>query len=63
MQGTGKWIAGGLIGLVGVLALFLSAHAHGDGLYYAGLAVFILAVGVLFAMLKRHYDMIEGAEG
>lgn len=61
MEGTGKWIAGGAIGLVGVLALFVSAHAHGGGLYYAGIAVFILAVVIIFAMLKRHFDMTLGA--
>ncbi len=61
MEGTGKWIAGGLIGLVGVLGLFVSAHAHAGALYYSGLVVFALAVAILFAMLKRHFDMIEGA--
>ena len=61
MEGTGKWIAGGLIGLVGVLGLFVSAHAHAGAFYYAGLAVFILAVLIVFAMLKRHFDMTEGA--
>ncbi len=60
MEGTGKWIAGGLIGLIGVLGLFVSAHAHSGAFYYAGLAVFISAVLILFAMLKRHFDMVEG---
>lgn len=61
MEGSGKWIAGGLIGLVGIMGLFVSAHAHAGAMYYAGLAVFVLAVLILFAMLKRHYDMLQGA--
>ncbi|MGQ0675243.1 MAG: hypothetical protein ACT4N4_04045 [Rhodospirillales bacterium] len=63
MQGTGKWIAGGVIGLVGVLGLFLSASAHDATFYYLGLAVFALAVLIVGAMVKRHYDMQKGAHG
>jgi len=60
MQGTGKWIAGGAIGLVGILGLFLSAHAHGGTTYYLGLAVFVAAVAVLFFMVKHQCDLNEG---
>jgi 4-hydroxybenzoate polyprenyltransferase len=63
MLGTGKWIAGGAIGLVGVLGLFLSANAHDTTFYYLGLGVFVAAVLVIGAMMKRHYDMQEGAQG
>ncbi len=61
MEGMGKWIAGAVIGLIGVLGLFLAAHAHDDALYYAGLAVFVLAVLIIGAMVKRNFDMQEGA--
>ena len=61
MQGTGKWIAGGVIGLIGVLGLFLSAHAHDATFYYVGLAVFVLSVPIVGAMVKRHFDMQESA--
>ena len=61
MQGTGKWIAGAAIGFIGVLGLFLAAHAHDGTFYYAGLAVFALAVLIIGAMVKRSFDMQEGA--
>jgi len=63
MQGTGKWIAAGVIGLVGVLGLFMSAYAHDATFYYLGLAVFVVAVLVIGALVKRHYDMQESAQG
>jgi hypothetical protein len=63
MQGTGKWIAGAAIGLVAVLGLFMSANAHDAAFYYLGLAVFVLAVLVIGAMMKRHYDMQENTRG
>ena len=63
MQGTGKWIAGGVIGLIGVLGLFLSAYAHDATFYYVGLAVFVLSVLIVGAMVKRHFDMQESAHG
>lgn len=61
MQGTGKWIGGAVIGLIGVLGLFLSAHAHDATFYGLGLAIFVVAVLVIGAMIKRHYDLAEGA--
>lgn len=61
MQGTGKWIAGGMIGLIGILGLFLAAKSHDATFYYAGLAVFALAVLIIGAMVKRGFDLEEGA--
>jgi hypothetical protein len=63
MQGTGKWIAGAAIGLVGVLGLFMSANARDTTFYYLGLAVFVLAVLIIGAIVKRHYDVQENAQG
>jgi len=61
MEGSCKWIGGGVIGIVGVLGLFLSAHSHGGAMYWVGLAVFVIAVLVIGAMVKRHFDLTEGA--
>lgn len=61
MEGTCKWITGAVIGLVGILGLFFSAHAHDNTMYALGLAVFAVAVGVLFCMIKRQFDLHEGA--
>jgi hypothetical protein len=61
MQGTCKWIGGGVIGLIGILGLFLSAHAHDSTIYGLGIAIFAIAVLVIGAMVKRHYDLTEGA--
>ena len=61
MQGTGKWISGAVIGLIGILGLFVSAHSHGGGAYWVGIAVFVIAVLVIGAMVKRHFDLTEGA--
>jgi hypothetical protein len=56
-----KWIAGGVIGLIGVLGLFFAAHAHSTTPYVLGILVFVVCVLVIFAMLKRHFDMQGGA--
>ncbi|MCC6470527.1 MAG: hypothetical protein IT563_19580 [Alphaproteobacteria bacterium] len=61
MQGTCKWFGGAAIGLIGLLGLFLSAHAHDATFYGLGLAIFVVAVLVIGAMVKRHFDLAEGA--
>lgn len=60
MEGTCKWITGAVVGLIGILGLFFSAHAHGSTSYTAGLVVFVIAVVILFAMIKRQFDLKEG---
>ena len=61
MDGTCKWIGGGVIGLIGILGLFLSAHAHDTTFYYLGLGIFIVAIVVIFFLMKRQFDLSEGA--
>jgi hypothetical protein len=61
MEGTGKWIGGGIVGVIGILGLFLSAHAHGGTTYYLGIAVFVVAVLAIGAMVKHHFDLTERA--
>ncbi len=61
MEGSCKWIAGGVIGLIGILGLFLSAHAHDTTFYWLGIGVFLVAMAVIFFMMKRQFDLSEGA--
>lgn len=61
MEGSGKWIAGGAIGLVGILGLFLSAQAHDATFYWLGIGIFLVAMAVIFFMVKRQFDLSEGA--
>lgn len=61
MEGSCKWIAGGVIGLVGILGLFLSANAHDTTFYYLGIGIFLVAMAVVFFMVKRQFDLSESA--
>lgn len=59
MDGTGRWIAGGLVALLGVIALFLAARAADRGIYLFGLALFAFAVSYVFALIKQGFDERE----
>lgn len=47
------------INLIGLIGLFVTAGAHDPGMYIFGLALFVLAVGLDFLLLKRHFDQAE----
>jgi hypothetical protein len=59
MDGTGKWIAGGLVALLGVIGLFFAARAADRGIYLFGLALFAFAVSYVFALIKQGFDALE----
>ena len=60
MRGTGRWILGGVVGVVGILGLFLAANAHGVAEYHwIGLGLFVLAALFLFLMVKNSYDRLD----
>ena len=61
MGEIGKWVLGGVISLVAVIALFFSAKAHDDAIYYTGLAIFIACVLFVMYLIKRGFDEAEGA--
>lgn len=50
------WVRGAVVGLVGLLALFVAAGAHGGFWHYAGFLVAGLAVLLLFRLIARVYD-------
>jgi hypothetical protein len=59
MDGTGKWIAGGGVGVLGVIGLFLASGADDRGIYVFGLALFAFAIFYVFALIKQGFDAGE----
>ena len=59
MAGTGKWIVGGVVSLLGLIGLFLAANAKDDGIYLFGLILALFAVLYVFASIKRAFDSVE----
>ena len=56
MEETAKWIAGGLVSLVGIVGLFLAANAIDRGIYIFGLALAGFAVIYVFALIRQAFD-------
>ncbi len=56
MGDVGKWIFGGVVSLVAVLALFFAAKATDTAIYYTGLAIFIACVLFVMYQIKRAFD-------
>lgn len=65
MDSVGKTVISAFVGVLGLIALYFAAHARDDGVYYAGLLIFVLAVVFVFYQLKRALDEAErgGGEG
>lgn len=63
MEGTGRWIFGGVFVLVAILGLALSAAAKDQVMYVVGLVVFAFAVLFVFGLMKRSFDEKEKAGG
>ncbi|MGD9741070.1 MAG: hypothetical protein AB7V53_00415 [Dongiaceae bacterium] len=59
MDGTGRWIAGGAVAILGVIGLFLAAGAADRGIYLFGLALFAFAILYVFALIKQAFDTQE----
>ena len=61
MEGTGKWIWGGMVALFGIIGLFVSARAGEEEAvaYYGGLAFFIFAVLFVLVLIKKGFDHRE----
>lgn len=56
MSGLQSWILGIVAGLVGIVALFFAANAHGGEMYKVGLIVFFLVAAFEFWLIKRWFD-------
>lgn len=60
VRGTGRWILGGVVGLLGILGLFLAANAHEIVEYYwIGLGLFVLSALYVFLLVKHSYDRLD----
>jgi UDP-N-acetylmuramyl pentapeptide phosphotransferase/UDP-N-acetylglucosamine-1-phosphate transferase len=59
MEGTGAWILGGLIAMLGLIGLYFASHAVDGAIYYTGLLVFVFSVLFVMAQVKHHFDQEE----
>lgn len=56
------WVKGGVIALLGLLALMAASQAHGGGWsYYGGIFVFLLCLLALFRLLALQFEDAEQA--
>jgi hypothetical protein len=53
MSSTLNWIIGAIITLLGLMGLFLAAHAADSGIYLFGLLLFLFAVLFDFGLIRR----------
>ena len=52
--GAGSWVLGGVVGLVGMIGLFLASRAADATLYWVGLVIFLFAVLFVFNLIVSH---------
>jgi hypothetical protein len=63
MDVVGRTIISGVIGILGLIALYFAANAKDGGIYYGGLLIFAMAVGYIFYQVKRGLDEAERGQG
>ncbi|HYD32306.1 MAG TPA: hypothetical protein VEB64_15800 [Azospirillaceae bacterium] len=61
MSNTGRWIAGGVLGLTALLGLFLASRAADEEFYFLGWFLFISGVVLIFVLIKRSHDLLDQA--
>ena len=49
-----RWVFGGLIVFMGLLALYLASNAHDDMMYLFGIMIFIFAVFYIFGLIGKY---------
>jgi hypothetical protein len=60
MAGTDKWIWGGLVGVFGLIGLFVASNAAAGSVgYWGGLAFGTFAVLFIFFLVKQAMDRAE----
>ena len=59
MQATLIWIIGGIVALLGLVGLFMSAGAIDNGIYLFGLALFAFSILYIFRQIKEAFDRAE----
>ena len=58
----GSFFLGGIVGFLGLAALFGAAEARSGTFYYAGILVFLLAVAYIMRLVKRALDRYEARQ-
>ena len=56
MDHIGKWITNGIVGVIGLLGLYVASRATDNTFYAMGLIVFVLAVAFIFYSIRRAFD-------
>lgn len=56
MAGTGKWISGGLIGLLAFFGLFAASRAVDQAFYVVGWIIFFGSVATIFGQIMSYYN-------
>jgi hypothetical protein len=56
MKGTGIWIVGGMIGVLGIIGLLVAAHAEDTPMYLVGIIFFLFAVLFDAWLVKQSFD-------
>lgn len=62
MLGSGKWVVGGFVTVLGMVALFLSSQAKDSGMYLFGLIFFAASVIFVFSLIG-HFGGHRGRRG
>ena len=62
MKESGVWIWSGLVGVMGVIALYVASRGGDNPVaYWGGLAFFALGVLFIFWQIKRGFDHAQNA--
>jgi hypothetical protein len=56
MQGTGIWVMGAIMAILGLVGLLLASHAEDGPMYIVGLIFFLFAVLFDFWLVKQSFD-------
>ncbi|HEV7368882.1 hypothetical protein [Arenibaculum sp.] len=56
MDNLGKWIIGGVMGVLALLGLYLASHAVDQVFYWFGLGLTLFALLFAFGLMKRAFD-------
>ncbi len=51
-----RWLLGSFLSLLGIVSLFLAAHAQEGGFYVHGLVLFALCTGWIFNLIRLSFD-------
>jgi hypothetical protein len=56
MDHIGRWVANVIVGVIGLLGLYVASRATDNTFYAMGLIVFVLAVAFIFYSIRRAFD-------